>query len=130
MLMVNVKRKLSYLEIKQALFADERFRALFPEFKKEIDEFIKNTGCPCNVSLYQKILNYKDRLQKYFPTREIETPKEEAEKLSKNKFKVINCHIDELETKLKKLPPGRKQIAVTRFEEQVTVIINDLEFLV
>lgn len=119
---------LSLLDIKQALW-DERFRKLFPEHDKEITEFLNNPGCACNTELYQKLMGYKDRLQEYFPTKLIITPKEEAESLSRNHWKVINCHVDKLQSELKKLGKGRKQIAVARYQDQVTVIVNELEVL-
>jgi hypothetical protein len=119
------KKKLTLLEIKQSLW-DQRFRELFPEIKKEIDEFLKNPGCPCNVSLYKEILKQKDRLQKYFPTKDIEEVAEDV-KLNNN-FKVINCKATQLEKELRKLRPGRKQLAVARWEDEVTVVINELDF--
>lgn len=42
---------------------------------------------------------------------------------------VINCHKDELEHRLQKLGPGRKQIAICRYEDQVTAVINELEII-
>lgn len=121
-------KKITLLEIKQALW-DHRFREMFPEYENEIKEFINNPGCACNVNLYRKILKHKDVLKKYFPTREIETPQEEIEKLSKNSWIVINCHVDELQERLKKLGTGRKQVAVGRYQDQVTVVVNELEIL-
>ena len=49
--------------------------------------------------------------------------------MAENHWTVINCHIDELESKLKKLPPGRKQIAITRYADQATVVVNELDIL-
>lgn len=123
-----MQNKVNILEIKQALW-DQRFRDLFPELKADINKFLHDPGCSCNVPLYRKILGYKDALQKYFPTKVIETPEEEMEALAKNEWRVINCHKDELEEKLRRLGPGRKQIAVARFEDQVTVVINELNVL-
>jgi hypothetical protein len=71
------------------------------------------------------------KVAEYFPTKE--TDKEEfqkkADSLSRNEWQVINCHIDELSTKLKSLGPGRKQLDVARFEDQVTVVVNHLDVL-
>lgn len=110
-------KKLSLLEVKQALW-DERFRALFPEHKKEIAEFIGNPGCACNTDLYRKLLQYPDRLAKYFPTRDVSAQADQSN------VSVINCHIDELESRLKKLTKQHKQVAIARWQDQVTVIIN------
>lgn len=119
-------KKLSLLDIKQALW-DKRFRDLFPEHSAEINKFIENPGCACNVDFYKKLMQHKDRLQEYFPTKEIVTPQEEAESLAQNHWKVINCTAQELEGKLKSLGKGRKQIAVARWQDQVTVVVNELD---
>lgn len=42
-------------------------------------------------------------------------------------FHVINCSIGEVEERLKKLPLGLKQIAMARYEDQVTIIVNVME---
>jgi hypothetical protein len=121
-------KKLGLLDIKSALF-DKRFRDMFPDLKTDIDEFHKNPGCACNVGLYRKILEHKDKLKTYFPTKDIETPQEELDRLSQNRWSVINCNISELEDKLRKLPKGRKQIAVARWQEFVTVIVNEMDIV-
>lgn len=121
-------KQLTLLDIKQALW-DDRFRKMFPEYNKEISEFLTNPGCACNIDLYRKLMEHKDRMQEYFPTRLIITPKEEMEAMSKGKWKVINCNVNELEKELKKLPPGRRQLAVGRWQDQVTVIINEIDIL-
>lgn len=121
-------KKLGILEVKQAFLSDTRFRDLFlPDLKNEMDEALKNPTCACNRKLYDRFFEFPDRLAKYFPDREIESIQEQVDSLSKNQFTVINCHITELETRLKRLPPGRKQIAVTRFQDQVTAIVNELD---
>lgn len=121
-------KKLGILEVKQAFLSDTRFRDLFlPDLKNEIEEALKNPTCACNRTLYDKFFEYPDRLASYFPNREVESLKEQLDALSKNQFTVINCQVNELEARLKKLPPGRKQIAVTRFQDQVTAIINELD---
>jgi hypothetical protein len=47
--------------------------------------------------------------------------------LAKNNFSIINCSIGELEDRMKTLAAGRKQIAIARYEDQVTVIVNELD---
>lgn len=121
-------KPLTLLDVKQALW-DERFRDLFPEHRDEIREFLNNPGCACNVDLYRKLMEHKDRLAQYFPTRQIVTPKEEIDALARNRWKVINCRAADLEKELKKLGTGRKQIAVARWEDQVTVVVNELDVL-
>jgi hypothetical protein len=48
--------------------------------------------------------------------------------MAQNTWTVINCNIDELEKRLKALPPGRKQLELARYEDQVTVVVNELGF--
>jgi DNA-binding transcriptional MerR regulator len=80
--------------------------------------------------LYRKILkNCKEQLEKYYPNSEAPNPDEELQKLSENKWTVINCHIDELEKQLRKLGPGRKQLDMARYLDQVTVIVNELDMV-
>jgi hypothetical protein len=120
-------KKLGILEVKQAFLSDARFRDLFPDLKSDMDEALKNPTCACNRKLYDKFFEYPELLARYFPNREIETAHQHIDSLSQNQFTVINCHVNELETRLKRLPPGRKQIAVTRYQDQVTAIVNELD---
>jgi hypothetical protein len=120
------------MEIKKALLTDGRFRESLPtSLKEEVIKFLANPGCPsCSVPLVRRILNdCPDILRQYFVGREIAEPNEEIKKLAQNNWSVINCHIDELEDKMKKLSPGRKQIAVARYNDQVTVIVNELDLI-
>lgn len=112
---------LGILDIKNALW-DERFKNLFPEYKKEIDDFIKNPGCGCNNKLYKLIIGHKDRLKEYFPTKEIGEIEMPVNK--NNNWKVINCNINDLEEELKKLSKVPVQVAIARWEDQATAIIN------
>jgi len=118
------------MDVKQAL-RDKRFRESLPsEFLEEIQKYLQNPGCACNVPIYKKIMTHaKSQLQSYYPNRSVANLDEEAKKLANNNFSVINCHVDELEAILRKLPIGRKQIAVARFEDQVTVVLNELDVL-
>jgi len=118
------------MQIKDAL-RDNRFRDVLPiEYQEEVAQFIQDPGCPCNVPLYRKILrDCKKQLRDYFPGKEISDEKEEIQRLSQNHWSVISCHIDQLEKKLRSLPPGRKQLDVARYEDQVTVVINELDIV-
>jgi hypothetical protein len=122
--------KISLLDVKKAL-KDSRFRLSLPkEFEKDVEEFLDKPGCGCHVPLYKKILKEcKEQLKNYFPNLEIADQTVELEKLAENNWTIINCHINELETKLNSLPPGRKQLDVARYEDQVTVVINDLDII-
>ena len=111
--------------IKTALRSHE-FRNMYPELKDELDTYLTNPDCKCNVPLYNAILSDLDRLKKWFGKDAVVVDPllpEEPDQL--NRWQVINCHIDELDKYLQELPHGPKQIAIARFENEVTVIIND-----
>lgn len=124
------KNYVSLMDIKSAM-KDENFRSKLPEsLNPEIEKFINNPSCSCNVPLYKKIIKEaKDQVLAYFPGKEVMSQEEEIERLSKNNWRVINCSIGDLEKEMKKLPHGRKQIAITRYEDQVTIVINELDNL-
>jgi hypothetical protein len=86
-------------------------------------EFLLNENmCDCNCQHISNLL---------YAVRNTEIPdhEEEIRKLAENNWSVINCDIGELEKKLRKLGPGRKQIAVARYEDQVTVVVNELDIV-
>jgi hypothetical protein len=66
----------------------------------------------------------KPQIQEYFPTKTLVAQEVVP---SQNIWTVINCHIDELEGRLKQLSVGKKQIMMSRYEDQVTVIIKELD---
>lgn len=117
-------------DVKLAL-RDERFKQSLPDsFKEDLIKYEKNPGCGCNIPFYKRILiEARDQLKEYFPGKEISHPNKEIISLSKNNFSVINCKVDELENILKKLPPGRKQLALARYQDEITVILNELEVI-
>jgi hypothetical protein len=118
--------KITLADIKLAL-RDDRFKKSLPEsFRDDIKKWERNPGCGCNVPFYKKIIeNAKDSLKQYYPDKDISIV--DIEILSDNKFSVINCSVNELEGFLKKMSPGRKQIAIARYEDQVTVILNEID---
>lgn len=126
-------KKVNIHDIKQALL-DDRFRAsLPPELTEDVQRFLQNPGCACNHPIYLKVMRHaKKQIAEYFPTKETVEP-EEAEKsihrMARNEWQVINCSIQELSGELRKLPPGRKQLDIARWQDQVTVVINHLEDL-
>jgi hypothetical protein len=124
------KAYVSLMDIKTAM-KDENFRSKLPEsLNPEVEKFINNPSCSCNVPLYKKIIKEaKDQVLAYFPGKEVMSQEEEIERLSKNNWRVINCSVGDLEKEMKKLPHGRKQIAITRYEDQVTIVINELDNL-
>lgn len=125
-----MKRKVNVHDIKQALL-DERFRASLPkELSEDVQKFLKNPGCACNHPIYTNVMRKAGKeIASYFPMKDT-PPADEIEKIerfAKNEWQVINCHVSELTTELKKLSPGRKQLDVARWQDQVTVVINHLE---
>lgn len=123
-----MRNPLRLVDVKEAL-RDGEFRSALPKsYQPLIEKYLQNPSCGCNGPFYKKIiLECKEQLKQYFPAKDISGIEEELKKLSSNNWTVINCHIDELETELKRLPAGRKQIAVARFEDQATVIVNELD---
>ena len=126
-----MKKKVTIHDIKQALL-DERFRGSLPkDLDEDVQKFLKNPGCACNHPIYLKVMRKAPKeIAAYFPTREEPDPDEmekEIEKLMKNDWQVINCHVNELVHELRKLGPGRKQVEATRHGDQITVIVNHLE---
>ena len=120
-------KKLTRLEIKKAILSHAAFRDLFPELKDDFAKLLQNPGCSCGIQIIDKTFKYKSRLAEYFKDVEIKSPQEEAEDSSQNNWNVINCHIDELETVLNSFHKvGRVQLAVARFEDQCTLIVNSL----
>jgi len=124
-------KKITLLDVKHAL-KDERFRKILPESLTEgVNKFMKDPGCACHAKFIKQVLKEAQKqLFEYYPAAtEITDPEKEAEKLAKNNWRVISCHIDELENKLQSLPYGRKQLDIARWEDQVTVVINELEIV-
>ncbi len=126
-----MKRKVTIHDIKQALL-DERFRAsLPPDLTEEVQKFLKNPGCACNHPIYLNVMRKATKqVADYFPTKDEPVPEEmekEIDKLAKNEWQVINCHVNELAAELRKLGAGRKQLDVARWQDQVTVVVNHLE---
>ncbi len=129
--MKKLPNRLTPQDIKQALW-DERFRELFPEFKEQILTYMKDPGCgTCRHGLINTLMGFKDRLRKYFPTKEVITPQEEKEQIKhiKNSWKVINCNVHNLAEKLKEIPRGKRLIAASRFRDKMTLVLNDVDAL-
>jgi len=111
---------------------DNRFReSLPPELTDDVVKYLHNPGCgPCGTQLFRRILSScQKQLEQYFPNRQVADEKEEAMKLAQNHWIVINCKINELEVKLRALPPGRKQLDACRHGDDITVIINELDII-
>jgi hypothetical protein len=121
---------ITLLDIKAAL-KDPMFRSKLPDaLNPEVKKYLDNPGCACNVPLYQKIMSdASDLVQNYFPNKTLVPTNEKMETLARNSWNVINCHVDEIELKLRMLGHGRKQIAIARYEDQATIVVNELDFI-
>jgi hypothetical protein len=113
----------------QEALKDTNFRrSLPPELNEDIIKYEKNPSCPCNLPIYRNILKFaSQQLKDRYPNQEVVNPDIELPPLVKNNWSVINCNIEQLENKLKELGVGRLQIAIARWEDQVTVIVNEMD---
>ena len=120
--------KISIQEVKEAL-RDSKFRtSLPPELKDDLKKYEQNPNCPCNLDVYRNILKLgAKQLKEYYPDKEVVNPDIDLPPLQQNSWTVINCNVNELENHLKKYKIGRFQIAIARYEDQITVAINDLD---
>jgi len=125
-----MEKKITINDVKKAL-KDERFRSTLPkEMESEVVSFLDNPGCACNLPLYRKVMrDCQEQLSRYFPGSKIPETDDDIVKLAENHWTVINCRIDELEKHLNRLGPGRKQLDVARYQDQVTVVVNDLDVI-
>ena len=123
-------RKIGLKDVKMAL-GDTRFRETLPqEMKMEVAKYLQNPTCNCNFTFLLNLLkNCRKQLSDYFPGKEVASEDEEMSKLAQNHWTVINCNKDELEDRMRALPPGRKQIAIARYMDEVTVLINEIDVL-
>lgn len=121
---------ITLLDIKVAL-KDPTFRSKLPEsLAPEVKKYLDNPGCACNVPLYQKIMSEaSDLVRDYFPNKTLVPTNETMETLARNSWTVINCNVDEIELKLRMLGHGRKQIAIARYEDQATIVVNEIDFV-
>lgn len=123
-----MNRKISLLELKKAL-KDSRFREKLPSYlKNEVVKFLSNPSCACNAPLYKKIVNEcSGLLAEYYPNKEV--GEEVITEINKEDgtWMVINCHINELENNLRKIKYTKTNIAMARYEDQVTVIVKEIQ---
>ncbi len=119
------KSKLTLIDVKAAIWS-QKFRDLFPEYKVALERYLKDPGCACNLGLIKDLMRMKDRMQQYFPDKECKTPDEEESEL-KNEWMVINCNVNDLEQKIKRLSSGKRIVAASRFKDRITAVVNDIE---
>ncbi len=122
--------KISIQEVKEAL-RDSKFRlSLPPELKEDVRKYEQNPNCPCNIDVYRNIIKLgAKQLREYYPGNEVIT-EAELSPVRQNNFVVINCGVEEIEEKLKPFKFGDWQIAIARWEDKATLIINDVTQIV
>lgn len=122
-----MNKKITLSEIKQAL-KDSRFRQKLPEyFQSEVTKFLSNPNCGCNAPLYRKIVSECGHiLSDYFPNKEVNKEIIEEIKKEEGSWTVINCHINELENNLRKIKHAKVNIAMARYEDEVTVVVQEI----
>ena len=127
---MNESKPVTLIDVKQAM-RDHRFRSSLPaELKEDINKYLQNPGCACNMPIYRRVISLaKIQLEQYFPGRSVVDFQEEERVLMNNSFIVIDCNIKDLQSKLNKLGPGRKQITCSRFEDKIVVIVNELDLV-
>lgn len=127
--------QITVLDVKNAL-SDDNFRKSLPaSLQDDVNKYMQNPNCSCNLKIYQKLMSEaRPQLQSFYPSKNIVdiappavAATENKRPVNVNRFSVINCSIGELEGRMQSLPPGRKQITLSRYEDQVTVLINELE---
>lgn len=133
---------LSLLDIKNAM-KDDAFVAKLPEsLAPDVAKVRSNINCGCNMKFFERLIaEAPDVLQQYFPDKQIVKiePTQAQEKVVAqnnspppqiiNNWSVINCSVHELESRLQSLREGRKQVTLSRYEDQVTVVINHLDVM-
>jgi hypothetical protein len=120
-------KNITLLDVKNALKDPEFVRKLPENLAPDIQKIQSNPNCSCNIKIYEKLLTEaKEVFATHFPEKGYESPKEVLAVSAQNNWSVINCNVNELEFRLRSLPPGRKQVVLSRYEDQVTVIVNEL----
>jgi hypothetical protein len=118
------------MEIKQAL-NDAKFRDTLPtELREDLVKYLQCPSCVANITFLRKVLKQAGKqLREYYPDGDLHDIETEDKQLAANYFSVINCHINELENKLRELGSGRLQLAIARYQDQVTVVVNQLAYI-
>lgn len=121
---------ITLLDVKNALKDPEFVKKLPETLAPDIQKIQSNPNCSCNVKIYEKILSEaKDVFLQQYPNKDFQSPKQVLATAAQNLWTVINCSVGELEERLRNLPPGRKQVVLSRYEDQVTVIVNELNMV-
>lgn len=122
-------KQITLLDVKQAM-KDERFRRSLPEFMlADVQKYESNPSCACNTPIYKRVAREcAAQLRAYYPAREVADIAKETAQLAQNHWTVVNCTADQLQARLAGLGPGGKQVAVARYEDEITLIVNEVDY--
>jgi len=127
-----MSRPVTMMDVRAAL-RDGRFIDQFPELSGLVGRYKTQKHCgSCGVELARAIIErFPDRVREYFPGRDVLAPREEVAAVAATEdFEVINCHVGELEARLRKLRPGvKKFVSPARWQDQITVIVHYLGYV-
>lgn len=139
--MMKPNNPLSLLDIKTAM-KDDAFVAKLPEsLAPDVAKVRSNINCGCNMKFFERLIaEAPDVLQQYFPDKQIvkiepQVAQQSQEQVQNqppkiiNNWSVINCSVHELEGRLQALREGRKQVTLSRYEDQVTLVVNHLDVM-
>lgn len=120
----------TYDQIRKAINR-KRFQDMFPELAESFERYMVKPGCgSCEENLFSALLASPDRLKQYFGEdsqfEQVPAPPVIGNVVPEQSFTVINCHVDELSSKLNMLAPGRYEIAAARWENEITVIVKTI----
>lgn len=124
--------------IKKSLY-DSEFRELLinnnDSYSKLIDQWINNPNCQCNNELYTKIFENINILRQYYGENiyisninKFDNIQINNEDETINYWTVFNGSIHEIEDFLNNLGNGIKQIAIARYKDEVTIIVNEPQY--
>lgn len=108
--------------------APEQVKAYFPtkDVSQATEQLQKAAANQPQISYPQQQSQPQMMNKSYIPNQTVNINELKATPPPDN-FHVINCSIGEVEERLKKLPQGLKQIAMARYEDQVTIIVNIMD---
>ena len=103
-----------------------KFRQILAgDYTEELQSFDKDPNCLCHHKFYRLIATKEvEAFRRFYPELgELETSNE----LREDNWHVINCSVEDVLDQLRKLPPGKKQVALARYEDQVTIVVNEFD---
>jgi hypothetical protein len=84
-------------DIKTAMRDPSFIATLPPSLTPEVQKFMSNPGCGCNMSVYQKILKEAPaQIQAYFPTKSVAEGAAEVDRIMANQPQIQNMQQQQL----------------------------------